>query len=72
MDAFYEFGISKDLIKTQVNEIVWKTKNKKIECDISHVPLAVVNRVKNVTLLNTKIDGIKYILKSFLDSIFVH
>jgi geranylgeranyl reductase len=46
IDAFDEFHINKNLIKNVVNEIVFETRYKCIEFDLSHVPLAIVDRVE--------------------------
>lgn len=46
MDAFQEFDIDTSLIRNVVNEIILETKKNKIEFDITHIPLAVVDRVK--------------------------
>ena len=45
LDAFDEFDIDKKWIKSIVNEIMLETKQHSITYDISHVPLAIVDRV---------------------------
>ena len=46
MDAFSEFQLDTTLVKTTVNTIVIETKKRKIEFDITDIPLAVVDRVE--------------------------
>ena len=45
LDAFNEFDIDKKWIKSIVNELVLETKQHSIAYDISHIPLAIVDRV---------------------------
>jgi geranylgeranyl reductase len=76
MDAFDEFNIHKDLIRNQVNEIILETKKRKIEVDISHVPLAIVDRIEfdealrqdardvGVEILEAKVSTVKVLEES--------
>ncbi len=46
VDAFDEFSIDKSLIRNLVDVISMETRKRKIEFDISHLPLAIVDRVE--------------------------
>ena len=46
MDAFEEFDIDKSLIKNLITEISLETTKKRIDFDLTHLPLTIVDRVE--------------------------
>ena len=46
MDAFEEFDIDKSLIKNLITEMSLETTKRKIDFDLTHLPLTIVDRVE--------------------------